>query len=348
MHYPPSKTKIEKYSRRLQRNGFVVLKYSEFTTSIDLLQTQFDEALNNFPEYVPNPTHYVGGGFGALGNASSFHNSFVRTLRQRAMSAVFPVFKEIAQPGDKFTQIIDRMMVRFPGQSPTAESWHRDVSPAPAGTRVFGGWINLDNQNQYFSCVKGTHLLPPDSIGFAKLGKEQSAHYTSLRKNLKKGLPSGDVVQVTIPPGGILIFSENIIHEVFPSKTKYKMRRLFLGWSLGQTIHASRDLPRQLREQDVVTLKSGQDPRMWPKLYWVNYPHKIQELSKNFKEEHIQQKTVLSGKRKHETFDIIPPVMHSKKIKYAPYTTHEHNMYFPHTQWNTLHPNGKYYIQIKL
>jgi hypothetical protein len=35
-------------------------------------------------------------------------------------------------------------------------------------------------------------------------------------------------------------------------------------------------------------------------------------------------------------------------IDFEPYTTHEHNMYFPHTQWNTLHPNGKYYIQIKL
>ena len=326
----PTQERVDTWVRRLQRDGYVVLKISKFTNSLPALREEFDDTLRNFPEYQPNPTHYVGGGFGALGNPGSFHNPFVRELRTRCMKAVLPMFKSIAN-GEKFCQVIDRMLYRQVGKTPTAESWHRDVSPAASGTRVFGGWINLDEENQYLSCARGTHQLPTTGTGFAKLSKQESAHYTQLRKNIKKNLPSDEVVRVPIPPGCILVFSENLIHEVYPAKVKYDMRRLHLGWAIGDTpITASRNLPEQLRTQAAITIKSNQDARIWPRLYWTNHPNKIEELAAQFKPEFREKRVVLSGKRKAEVFTIIPEVLPPpKKPKYNPYSESEMLMYFP-------------------
>src|SRR4029077_13121294 len=77
---------------------------------------------------------YVGGGFGALGNPSSFHNECVRQLRLRMMMTAVPLFAtfESQRPGGmpprKLEQLLDRMLYRPPKDKPTAESWHRDIS----------------------------------------------------------------------------------------------------------------------------------------------------------------------------------------------------------------------------
>ena len=63
---------------------------------VGAIRAEFWRALATFPEYVPAvrtadmpadlQQHYVQGGFGALGNPSSFHAPFCREWRSRALA----------------------------------------------------------------------------------------------------------------------------------------------------------------------------------------------------------------------------------------------------------------------
>lgn len=96
----------------------------------------FKKELQDFPEYLSTRSKsspYVMGGFGALGNASSFHNPCVRMLRLRIMSTAVKLFNEfetVAKPSGprNLAQLVDRMSVREIGSSVSPESWHRDQS----------------------------------------------------------------------------------------------------------------------------------------------------------------------------------------------------------------------------
>ena len=61
-----------------------------------------------------------------------------------------------ADPSLKSEMLFDRMLLRKKGQNPLAESWHRDVCSKPPkstlskGDNILGGWLNLDDNNQFF------------------------------------------------------------------------------------------------------------------------------------------------------------------------------------------------------
>ena len=116
----------------------------------------------------------------------------------------------------------DRFMIRPPGDQPSPKTWHRDTSPhALAGDDIFGGWINFDQQNQYFSVVQGSQtLIDPFGGGFDKpCAKEiKEAEKTKIR--------------VTIPPGHILVFFQNMLHEIYRVKASHWMYRLFTCFRL--------------------------------------------------------------------------------------------------------------------
>ena len=209
------------------------------------------------------------GGFAALAHPSSFHNEFARALRFRAETHVvehdiFGLAAGGVNAGKKLEQVVDRTMIRRPGQTPTAEAWHRDIARGTlAGDEVFGGWINLDPQNdQYFSCVPGSAHDRPDAgvdyeSGFAKIGN--SSHPSIISRSYR----------VVIPPGHMMVFNERTIHEVAPVTCEGRSScRLFFGWRItnGDT-PLFYDLERRLTEQDGMPLKSGQhkhaysDPR---------------------------------------------------------------------------------------
>ena len=102
------------------------------------------------------------GGFGAVGNPSSYHCRSVRKLRRRAYRAIkAKLQKELTDKGYRYIQLLfDRLSWRSPGTSVGGESFHRDVSPvceADEISMVTGGWLNLDSTSQYFSCIPGTH-----------------------------------------------------------------------------------------------------------------------------------------------------------------------------------------------
>jgi hypothetical protein len=234
------------------------------------------------------------GGTSFLGAPSVFHNPVSRQIRMSALIHLVPmvfspyVHKYLRDQRHKYRLEVvpDRVMVRPKGDEAAAESWHRDVAPATVdGDIVFGGWLNLDlphgtdDGSQTFSCVPSTHRFAKDDVtgmGFAKLSKaELEAH-------------AGKETKVKIPPGHVLIFAENLVHEVVKKKRPdYTTVRQFLGWALTKRKEKSilvdidgRRLTREnietlCRDNAVIPLKSGQYPPMYPEMYHLHRNNRV-------------------------------------------------------------------------
>ena len=260
--------------------GACVIKDPWFTSHVPWLVEQFDKTLREFPEYLPNRRDketYVMGGFSALGNASSFHNPFVRFLRLHAMRAVYPTFKTVTarldEPGATpllLSEIIDRMLYRPAGVKPSKDTWHRDIKPQQDDDEtIYGGWINTSNENQYLSCVLMTHTDEPnprDPKGFAKItDKRLIAQYET------------DKTKIEVPPGAILIFNERMVHEVLADVKPYPVRRVFLAWmtTSRRGEHFPPQVDEDLRDQAVVQIKSGQIPTLFSKMHTVFHLKKL-------------------------------------------------------------------------
>lgn len=144
-------------------------------------------------------------------NPTSFHNPFVRMLRQWAMSPTVEslwspyvtkhqIINQVARPAESWHrqwalvstteslwlpyvteyQIIDHRMM-YPCPRP-AESWHRDeIVQEWRGSgsesqfqETFGGCIKLDDTCQYFNCVKGAYsTMNTTSKGFTSIKRTQ-------------------------------------------------------------------------------------------------------------------------------------------------------------------------------
>lgn len=275
----------------LQTQGYVVIPC---LNNVGDYTREFRETLARMPEFknpgnmVQTGEHFVCGGFAALGNPSSFHNTFVRKIRTIAHECVLMSVFETLLSQDKdllFEQVIDRMMFRRAPKKPSREAWHRDESPnALEGDTIYGGWINLDETSQYFSGCPGTHLdVGNENTGFAKIPKEQHQRYNQLKKKIE------------IPPGHIFIFYERMAHEVLPTSRKGDMHRLFLGW---RTTYSNKplftDLEARLQKRSVMQIKSGQTPPTYPRLYWSNWRDKLQAWSNNLVDRCTHTKTVTS------------------------------------------------------
>lgn len=347
------------YVDHLEKEGWVVIpclgeKVSMFKHNID-----FKNALSIMPEFkggrplqmLRDGTPFVKGGMAALGNPSSFHNSYVRNIRQWAHNAALKqVFLPILQKDKRllFEQDIDRMLFRRPPAKPGAESWHRDESlNAKEGDTIYGGWINLDTEPQYFSGCPKSHL-EPDAMrrnqGFAKIDKKDYDRYKAMRK------------KITIAPGDIFIFYERMVHEVLPSAKKKDQCRLFLGWrTTYQSTPLVEDLLQRLDEKAVMPIKSGQIPAMYSRMHWLTnrvskkgkpgQRDQLAEWSKNFEPQCLEVKTVKSGADAGKQWRVVHQRMKSLKQyrllddfnargSYIPvYGSEEIALLFPNRKW---------------
>jgi hypothetical protein len=194
------------------------------------------------------------------------------------------------KPGAKLETVIDRILVRPPLDVPTKESWHRDESPySKEGDIVFGGWLNLDEDVQKFSCVLGTHHENSRRLGFGKIPAEQQAAYDAQK------------TVIEVPPGHIILFSENIVHEILCNKTTIKNHtsiRQFISYRITEDTEplvGAKVLETELDTQAVCHIKSGQIPRLYPKtamMYPAQRENKdrfIREMTRG--EESIDPKT---------------------------------------------------------
>ena len=212
------------------------------------------------------------GGFAAMANPSAFHHPFARKLREMLTAAILDM-DALPLEGRKLEKPFDRMLYRIPGETPTAESMHRDESPnAAEGDDIFGGWVNLDDQPQYFSCCPRTHQeVGNQNKGFAKItDKEEKATYRSQFRRIQ------------IPPGCCVIFYERLVHEVVAIKATYTMYRMFLGWratNADEPLFGNETTMGWINDQAVPKIKSGQDPPVWPSAY-SNFPSNFETLTK--------------------------------------------------------------------
>lgn len=265
-------------------------------------QNEFMETLRDFPEYARNsdndkngnPISYVLGGFAAFGNPGSFHNPMSRKLRMLGFKAVkrfveeniTKVYPEGIQRPTILQALSDRMMYRMKGQAPTAEAWHRDVMNTDRIKpidEIYGGWINLDSVDQYFSFIPGSHLSETQYYlkeGFATLEKECERKYglknypytkESYKAILK--ITNNLKYRLTVPPGHIVIFPQYIMHEVVANPSTYNMMRQFTGWRL--TTDNKPIYPLEMFEdQAVIPLPGGMIPPMYAKNHIMFFQEK--------------------------------------------------------------------------
>lgn len=265
---------------QLQRVGVIsvpVLEKSELAG----YRKKFMTTLRTFPEYrrdpanpdldaSGNPLVYVLGGFAALGNPASFHNDMVRDLRLRARGRLVSLFRNVIKRyanknlrnNTKLEILFDRMLYRMVSQAPVPESWHRDVMPKDKIEKrdeVFGGWINLDDKDQYFSCIPGSHLgviLSKLEPGFATIPKDEVKIIGIYRYKFR------------VPPGHIVLFPQYILHEVVNQKASHNMMRLFTGWRLTvSNTYLYPETEDRMDRQAIMPIPGG----MFPPMYAANH-----------------------------------------------------------------------------
>ena len=344
--------------QKLKRVGVVTIPVIH-PKKLTRYRQEFMDTLRNFPEYTRdpngnpdldtsgNPLVYVLGGFAALGNPASFHNKLVRKLRLKARSRLLPLFKAIVgnynepnlSDNTKLQVLFDRMMFRLAGQKPVPESWHRDVMPQgsiEATDEVYGGWINLDEVPQYFSCIPGSHLgvrLSELTSGFATIPDDEKETVGEYRHVYK------------VPPGHIVIFPQYILHEVVSKPNNYNMMRLFTGWRLTVSDNPLySDLDGILNKQAIVPIPGGMYPPMYAANHGSFYLHKrfkpipTRDNSVNlieWSENTIKQVALVekSPKSNKPSYKVVKRYMDSLQEygfrMYLPYTDEEKSIYIP-------------------
>jgi hypothetical protein len=291
---------------QLSEFGFAVIPASSSYNakrSID----QFNKTIDGFKEFTDEHSYKdisVMGGFAAFGNASSFHNDYVRKLRVACYKKTKPILRlylrtvcdkpENARQTrniEKFRmeQMLNRMLQRIPGKTKpvTKEAWHRDEMEAGSmadvsvagevGDVSIGGWINLGDTNQSFHCISGSQLeFRGGNSGFGPIKPAEMRRIVGDSKYKP--------TKVGIPPGSILLFDTTLIHEVASTPKKHWMYRLFVGHRLTTKktpIAGNKLLNECLSTQGVPGLPSGQITPMYATLNWSNWPGMIETFSKN-------------------------------------------------------------------
>jgi len=223
------------------------------------------------PEYG-----FVLGAFGAFGNPASFHSKEIYALRYILFHKLKFLFKNV-DPRRKLEMLFDRLAIRREGASVSGESFHRDTcSLQSTDDNIYGGWINLDDtETQYFSCVPGTHTCAGRG-GFERIQGDY--------KDTKIKLP--------VKPKQVLIFNQNIIHEIFKQKIKKTNIRLYLGWRhtysdvplLSDPKDPQKNINKILSEQIVPVLPSGDVPFMYSKQHPGLHRHMVIKITDEIKD----------------------------------------------------------------
>jgi hypothetical protein len=238
--------------------------------------------------HIDEQTQFVMSNFGAHGNPSSFHHPEVREFRLSVFGFMKQSLKNDPNFCDKYLQLLpDRFSQRFKKQS--KEAWHRDASieytDFPNST-ILGGWVNLDNTDQFFSCIVGSHVEPDPGEGFAKLSKDNAKLYNA-RKTL-----------IRIPPGHGISFDEKIIHEIANVKFTGVSRRLYMKY------HISSD-PRSAFEPEIIRTAvetQGSFPMnkwtympIYDKIHLMFWNAQLIEFGKNIKPEFLAKPNKKGG-----------------------------------------------------
>lgn len=272
----------------LIKDGVQTLKIFENDFESDFVKME-----KEFPEYQKDAFPFVLGGFGAFGNPSSFHHPFIKSIRKQVFDKLmesgilqdftnhFNHFNHFNYQGYSVEVLFDRAMHRYPGQKPSAETAHRDITPKKYLDQhdiVFGGWVNLSKNDQFFSCLPGSHLINNELIMSIKVDSEGFSKVSPNEFINKKSF--------VVKCGEMIIFPQHIIHEVLAKKYNHSQYRLFLGWRLTKSkklLFGNKE--ECINQLGVPLIPSGQTPPVFSQMHntfkkrafnWVSkeYPEK--------------------------------------------------------------------------
>ena len=201
----------------------------------------------------------------------------------------------------------DRVQVRVAGESPAAESFHRD-SPGMRNPHnreyCFGGFQNCDHKPQYFCGVIGSHLTPQsESDGFAKMGKAGQKKFAAMVK-AQAGMEGTDKRgRIIVPPGYFLLFlntvrvetgdDRGLIHAVNPTPVHYTSVKMFWGMRITDADNSGmvdpvtkerlsyEGIEQLCHTNGMVPLGSGQANALWPAMSYA-FPKTMLVKAKRF------------------------------------------------------------------
>jgi hypothetical protein len=291
------------------------------------------------------PPQFGIGGFAAMSHPSSYHNKFARKIRQwtmaRGIEDVFTEYISKYRPqGQRLQQIMDRMMLRPVGKSPP-QTWHRDQCiKIEDEDFVFGGWVNFDSTDQYFTCIPGSHSVRPTGQG-----------YTPLRESdLQKLNASKLTVDAVVPPGHLIIFFEHIAHRIRKYTRTTPMYRMFIGWRTTSSEHPvyfedRAHLEQSLAKQAAMLTKSGELAPMYRPLNWTNGRKNLVEFCKKHVHPNcLVDREMKSGQHKGKKFKVVDLYMTSLEEyglpKYEEYSKEEVDLLCPGTEFTLLKPGS--------
>ena len=260
----------------MDSRGFCVVEIFSQNEILEISNQFLDICLNS-PEMKKNMVHdrFVMGGVGYCPFASVWYHPLIRSVTKKIYDKVLEkkIFPELKKDDKYFSMLPDRPLVRFPSQKVDEKGkWHQDDSAnAITGDDIYGGWLNLNhNETQYFKCIPGTHRI--DHTIFNNLSQKNGERrgYSDFKsKNDQKFLSNywnSEIKElVTIPPGHILIFQENMIHTVFPNpNTQNCILRLHPSFMISDhktILHDRKNKIKLLdlfKNQENVPVRSGQ------------------------------------------------------------------------------------------
>jgi len=267
---------MSSFSEDLRTHGVIVIPIlSDYKTWSDKIWVAIDE----FPEYRSKGkgVQRVLGGFGALGNPSSFHHPTIRALRVELKNGVRPLFKSYAlgTGSTHLEMLLDRVCIRHRDfGTVSSESWHRDIyngpKPLPQGDEVFGGWVNLSDNTQELVALLGTHNDPRDGVGFATQKSDGLSERLLGQANKTFGsLTTNRQGHIQVPPGHAVIFLQQILHAVLGGKKQPSTPelRLFCGYRL--TSDTAPLLEYDTTDMAVPLIPSGQVPPMYSQNHYM-------------------------------------------------------------------------------
>jgi len=288
-------------------------------SELENLRNEFLEECKLFQEFEKTANvNFVLGGFGALGNPSSFHNNFVRKIRLKVYEKAKTFLKKIHEEKN-IEAFFDRMLLRKAGDSPSREKWHRDITPnLEKNDIVYGGWLNLDDSSNYFSCIPGSHQLENDTSGFVKIKKEDFENLNSKKEKIE------------ILPGHIILFNQNTIHEITATKLNYDSYRIFHGFRITDSTVPIFNYNNVIENQGVPLLPSGQEPPMYAKMHIVFH----KDLLIKWSDTSIEKSILIDYTDKYNNINKICPRFMGSLLSYnfklySEYTEDEINQYKP-------------------
>lgn len=311
---------------------FQVLTTRETKHFAKAILADLERAPERRPGTVFDPKKLTLGNFGAFNIPSAFHAPSVRKLRALVFARAFNFFAGLLTPEQALEYVIDRLCYRLKNSKQSAGSWHRDFPLEENGNITFGGWLALMGLNP-FTYVPSSNVPGSLGSGFDTIPKEDH--------------PMIDKMAVTkqVPPGFLAVFDEQLVHKVNSDRLQKDSMRLFTAWRICQNgapplnYSSDAELLAKLDAQAPLTIKSGQEPNMYPKLYWTNHVDKLAKDSQYFNETMLTERTFASGSRAGKTYTVLkeisPPLTElvDDPAQLHPYELWEKNLHLPHRQF---------------